>query len=92
VTPEENYTYRISVNGGRVNIMCFGIPPVDGVDEGDYDSVDDLPNWVKDRLAILMMTPIDKPTVDIPSVGRRITGNVYWVYAPEPHSSDESRA
>lgn len=79
---KDDYTYRVRIEGGVISIMCFGLPTVDSNCEGDYDGVDALPDWVQDRLAILMMTPTTRPTSDIPTVGRRISGNVFWVYAP----------
>lgn len=90
-TCADDYTYRVEINRDRVNIICFGLPTVDANCEGEYDSVDALPNWVQERLAILMMTPNTKPTRDIPKIGRRVSGNVFWVYAPEPSSEDKSR-
>lgn len=81
----DDYTYRLSIDADKqINIVCFGLPTVDANCEGTYDSVDDLPNWVQDRLAILMMIPITKPTPDIPEVGRRISTSVFWLYAPRP--------
>ena len=81
----DDYTYRLSIDADKqISIVCFGLPTVDANCEGTYDSVDDLPNWVQDRLAILMMIPITKPTPDIPEVGRRISTSVFWLYAPRP--------
>lgn len=90
-TPDpDSYTYRVSIRGSRIKITCFGVPTVDDDCEGEYDGADDLPDWVQDRLAILMMTPIDKPTSDIRGVGRRISKDVFWVYAPKAPSEDKS--
>jgi len=81
----DDYTYRLSIDADKqISIVCFGLPTVDANCAGTYDSVDDLPNWVQDRLAILMMIPITKPTPDIPEVGRRISTSVFWLYAPRP--------
>lgn len=88
----DDYTFRVKIEGGRVSIMCFGLPSVDVDCEGEYDSADDLPNWVQDRLAILMMTPTTKPTADIRGIGRRISQDVFWIYAPRPSGEDKSQA
>lgn len=88
----DDYTYRVSIEqGGAIDIICFGLPTVDINCEGHYDKADDLPNWVQDRLAILMMTPNVKPTPDIAGVGRRISGSVFWIYAPDT-VRDDARA
>ena len=50
---------------------------------GTYDSADALPMWIQERLAVLMMTPTEFPTVEISTVGRRISEYVFWVFAPE---------
>jgi hypothetical protein len=36
--------------------------------------------WMQEKIALLMMTPLDKPTVAIEGVGKRIDANVYWVF------------
>jgi hypothetical protein len=84
----EDYTYRVEIGGEWVTIICFGFPSVDTDCEGSYYGVDALPNWVQERLAVLMMTPTTKPTMDIEKVGRRISEHVFWVYAPEDIPSD----
>lgn len=92
-TCADDYTYRVSIeDGGRIHIVCFGLPTVDSNCEGHYDKADDLPNWVQDRLAILMMTPNVKPTPDIRGVGRRISGSVFWIYAPDHTPEEDARA
>lgn len=91
ITHKDDYTYRVCIEEGTIRLQCFGLPTVDSNCEGDYDSVDALPDWVQDRLAILMMTPTTKPTSDIPTVGRRISRNVFWVYAPEHIPDEKSR-
>ena len=86
-------TFRVTLNqDGSVNVMCFGLPDIDDIREGEYDGVDALPNWVQERLAILMM--IDhrvKPTPHVADVGRRISAGVFWVYSPKATPEEESR-
>jgi hypothetical protein len=53
---------------------------VDSTVEGEYDSVDALPLWMQEKVALLMMTSLDKPTSEVEGVGRRIDANVYWVF------------
>jgi len=75
--------YRVEVVGSGLEILGFGLSSVDSPLAGHYDHVDDLPNWVKERLAILMITSEEPPTREVEGVGRRISKYVYWVYAPE---------
>lgn len=77
-----NITYRVAVYSRSVEVMCFDEESVDSAIEGSYADVDDLPQWMQERLAVLYMTSAKQPTEDIPGVGRRITDTVYWVYGP----------
>jgi len=75
--------YRVSVFPDGIDILCFGLSSVDSGIDGHYDKTDDLPNWVKERIAVLMITSGTPPTQEVAGVGRRISSHVYWVYAPE---------
>jgi len=75
--------YRVSVFPDGIDILCFGLSSIDSNINGHYDRSDDLPNWVKERLAVLMITSGIPPTQEVAGVGRRISSHVYWVYAPE---------
>jgi hypothetical protein len=78
---QDDKLYRVVIRDGRVEVICFGIDLLDPQAEGEYDSVDDLPKWVQDRLAVLMITSAKPPTTEVEGVGRRIDDDVYWVYA-----------
>ena len=78
--------YRVSVFSDGVDIVCFGLASIDSDISGHYDRTDDLPEWVKERLAVLMITSGTPPTQEVVGIGRRISSNVYWVYAPETTS------
>jgi hypothetical protein len=82
VSPDDNI-YRVSIFPDGIDILCFGLSSVDSDINGHYDRSDDLPEWVKERLAVLMITSSTPPTNDVAGVGRRISSHVYWVYAPE---------
>jgi hypothetical protein len=75
--------YRVSVFPDGIDIVCFGLSSIDSPIDGHYDRTDDLPNWVKERLAVLMITSGTPPTQEVAGIGRRISSHVYWVYAPE---------
>ena len=78
--------YRIGVFPDGIDIVCFGLASIDSDISGHYDRPDDLPEWVKERLAVLMITSGTPPTQEVAGVGRRISSHVYWVYAPETTS------
>jgi hypothetical protein len=81
--PHDSGVYRVHVGDDGVTVLCFGITSVDSAIDGHYDGVDDLPVWVQERLAVLMITDHTPPTPEVEGVGRRISSNVYWVYAPD---------
>ena len=78
--------YRVSVFPDGIDIVCFGLASIDSPIDGHYDRTDDLPEWVKERLAVLMITSGIPPTQEVAGIGRRISSHVYWVYAPETTS------
>ena len=79
--PHDDNVYRVYVNPhtNAVEVSCIGME-VDSTVEGEYDSVDALPLWMQEKVALLMMTPLDKPTSEVEGVGRRIDDNVYWIF------------
>jgi hypothetical protein len=80
---DDNNAYRISLQGnGRIEVLCFGIESIDTELEGYYDSLQDLPKWVQERIALLSMLKSEPPTEDVEGVGRRINVSTYWVYKP----------
>lgn len=50
--------------------------------QGRYASPDELPTWLKEKVAVLMILPLDTPTQTIKGVGRRISEEVFWVFYP----------
>jgi len=78
----ENKHYRVMIHPdtNRVDILCFGMEAIDASALGLYDSMIDTPNWVQERIAILMMTNGTPPTEPVEGVGHRIDSNTYWVY------------
>lgn len=81
VTSDDNI-YRVSLFPDGIDVMCFGLSSIDSNVDGHYDISDDLPEWVKERLAVLMILSSTPPTSEVAGVGRRISSHVYWVYAP----------
>jgi len=48
--------------------------------EGAYDSVDELPEWIQRKLAVLTMLKVKPPMQAVSDVGRRIDDDTFWVY------------
>lgn len=74
-------TYRVAVDpNGRVNITTWGL--AEDIDRG-YDSVDELPEWMQRKIAVLMIFDPEKPMEEIKGVGRRISRGTFWVFPDE---------
>lgn len=73
---------RVSLTGAGVVVVLLDRLAIDEELEGIYDDVDLLPDWVKERLAVLMIIDPTPPTPSLPGVGRRISKYVFWVEIP----------
>jgi hypothetical protein len=80
-----NSIYRVFVSPttNEVELLWFGIDDVDSMLRNEYASVDELPEWMQEKLALLSMVPVTKPTPIIEGVGRRIDNWTYWIFKPE---------
>jgi hypothetical protein len=69
---------------GAVHVLCVGDANASeiGVD-GDYKSTRELPEWLQDRLAVLLVCDAEPPTIPVPGVGRRIDDNTFWVHVDD---------
>ena len=47
--------------------------------ESEYDSVNDLPIWAQEKLAVLMLLDPKQINDPIEGVGRRINEHVFWI-------------
>jgi hypothetical protein len=79
--------YRVSIREGHegqvASVICLDIEMVDDQYEAVYDSLEDLPQWIQDRLAVLSMLSYDPPTEIVSGIGRRISKDTFWVYKPD---------
>ena len=82
-SPPDDNIYRVSIDNTtkQVEVLCIGIDSVDSEAEGMYASVDELPQWVQERIALLMMTDPTPPTKEVEGVGRRIDKYTFWICA-----------
>lgn len=74
---------RVHVSPNSVHVFLLGLKTLDYDLKDVYDSVDDLPKWVQERLALLMMISTNPPTAVVKGVGRRISEDIFWVFPPE---------
>ncbi len=77
--------YRIQINDDHtVETTCYEM--LDAFDpelKKYYETLDELPKWVQDKLAVLMLLDHTKVNEEVEGVGRRINENVYWVFNGE---------
>lgn len=76
---DTTYRVKISPDTGHVEIQCFGMNSIDTEAEGTYMSVEDIPQWVKERLAVLRVLPLPPPTQAVEDLGARINEHVFWI-------------
>lgn len=79
---KKNPVYRIKIeDDSTVQTECY-----DMLDDFApelkkfYLSLDELPKWVQDKLAVLMLFDPDKRNEELENIGRRINRNIFWVY------------
>jgi hypothetical protein len=78
----EDNIYRVSVSPTtqHVDVMCFGMNAIDAEADGRYVDINALPQWIREKIALLMMTSDKPPTEPVEGVGVRINSYTYWVY------------
>ena len=90
---KEEPIYRIFINDdGMVETVCYEM--LDAFDpelNNSYESVDELPIWVQDKLAVLMLLDHKKVNEEVKGVGRRINERTYWVFKGELGGNDPRR-
>ena len=81
--PHEDYIWRVWIDpDGTVVMSYIGYCPIDTKRRLEYQTVEDLPEWVKDRLAVLNMMPPDPNDSVVFGVGRRVDETTWWVVEP----------
>lgn len=80
------YNVYLDKDTKRIKVVCLGINCIDNALKDSYDSWDDLPKWMKDKIAVLMMlevrgfmsTALDD---EVKGIGMRGQGeDKFWVY------------
>lgn len=78
---DEGNVYRIKIHPttNEVSVIHIGMDCLDPLPDGDY-SWDELPEWMRGKLAALYTMHVPPPPVSVDSVGQRISERVFWVY------------
>jgi hypothetical protein len=66
------------LGNGQVDLMHVGLEALLPKIEDRYIYTDKLPNWVREKIAILSMANEPHPS-SIPDVGTRVSQNVFWL-------------
>jgi hypothetical protein len=81
--PYEDYIWRVSFEkNGAIDVRYIGYCPIDTPRREVYRTFESLPEWMKDRLAVLNMMPPDPLSSVVFGVGRRIDETTWWVVEP----------
>lgn len=85
-----NPVYRIRIHeDSSVETTCYDMldnfnPELDN----HYEHIDDLPSWVQDKLAVLMLLDHKVKNEEVKDVGRRISEDIFWVFKRENDGGD----
>ena len=89
----EKPIYRIRINEKLgIDIECYDLlenwyPEL----EKHYEVIGDLPKWVQEKLAVLMVLDPEQANGEVTGIGRRISQRVFWVYTDGRDSRKESK-
>ena len=80
--PHDDNIYRVSVDQdtGYVKVACIGLESVDAIVDGNYSGINELPDWMQEKITLLSMLSPVPPTEPVEGVGRRINADIYWVF------------
>jgi hypothetical protein len=69
--------HRVEVSEDGLTVVCLGlnVTPHDGT----YSRIEDLPEWMQQKLHVLTMMDYKPPTKTVEGIGRRISRDVFWV-------------
>jgi hypothetical protein len=81
---ENDRVWSVRVPDERSASMIYiGYSPCTGERYLRYSSPNALPEWVKDRIAVLRMMPPKPGESVVRDVGRRVDATTYWVVEPK---------
>lgn len=79
-TPSDDMIYRVEITKNKIYVVCLGLDSVDAVGAGVYDSVDTLPDWIREKTTVLSLFQCGGVMPIVPHVGRRISEHIFWVF------------
>jgi len=71
--------HRIEFTEMGIDVISLGLESTDA----HFNTPEDMPEWMRDRLAVLMMMSYEPPTKLVTGVGRRIDERIFWVIEPD---------
>lgn len=78
---EADNTFRIDTSDHKkIVVVSFGLLSHGLALEGVYSGVDELPPWMQRKLAVLRTLHCPPPSNEVPTVGRRMGEELFWVY------------
>jgi hypothetical protein len=81
--PAQDYVWRVEFLADiDIHVEYIGNLPIDGDRSIHYHTFDTLPEWIKDRIAVLNMLPPDPNESVVYGVGRRVNEVAYWIVQP----------
>lgn len=89
--------FRVNTLGKQVDIWGWergksGQSGQLGVARDEYlvfQSLDAMPRWMQEKLAVLSTLDPDKQNEHVPNVGARVSRHIYWVY-PDPADPEQT--
>lgn len=77
----DSATYRVKLHAFRryASVTRIGMRGLETLADGIYP-YQALPDWVKERLAILSILTPPPPDNHVEDIGQRITEDTFWIY------------
>lgn len=72
--------HRVQFIEEKIYVLSLGLDA--DSHEQVYVSTDTMPDWMQDRLSVLLMMDPTPPTKYVDGVGRRIAEDIFWVVEP----------
>jgi hypothetical protein len=64
----------------QIEVTAFELDPSQFGLDGWYRTVDNMPQWIQNKLRKLQIMQPPPPVHDIEGIGRRMGTHVFWVY------------
>tara|TARA_R110000868_G_scaffold300692_1_gene561137 strand:+ start:1993 stop:2490 length:498 start_codon:yes stop_codon:yes gene_type:complete len=83
--PKHATVYRVALHPDRndIEVVSIGMERVDTTPDTVYTHFSYLPQWMQDRLHVMIMLDDTAPTEHIEGIGRRISKYVFWLEIPK---------